>query len=118
MRELFEMLLGATNVRRVTDVIETFAMNHRISWRAVGDRENNLATINLGTDPAAGLIERITNAIDAVLERVWNEMGRPTNIRSPREAFESWFGIQDGRLENVADTGQNWQRQLFLRRYL
>ena len=41
------------------------------SW----DRENNLATINLSSDPAAGLVERVTNAIDAVLEREWVQRG-------------------------------------------
>lgn len=96
-----ERLLATTTVKGVTDLLLNLGSN--IRWRPVGGRENNLATINLGTDPAAGLVERITNAIDAVLELEWVRRGSPTNIRSPREAVETWFGIQEGRLENVTN---------------
>ena len=92
-------ILAATRVDSVTDVIQ--AVGSKVSWKPVGGRDNNLATINLGSDPAAGVTERITNAIDAVLEREWIERGEPTNIRSPREAVELWFGIKDGKMENV-----------------
>jgi hypothetical protein len=101
MNDVFAHLLNATTVRRVIDLVIDIEKDHRVLWRPVGDRENNLATINLGSDPAAGLIERITNAIDAVLEKEWVQRGEPTNIRSPREASDIWFGITDGRLENI-----------------
>jgi hypothetical protein len=47
-------------------------------WRAVGDRENNFGHINIGSDPGHALIERVTNAIDAIIER---EAAR--NVRHP-----------------------------------
>jgi len=103
MTSILERLFEATTVRAVTDILATLTKECRIAWRPVGGRENNLATINLGSDPAAGLIERVTNAIDAVLEREWIEQGQPTNIRSPRAAVERWFGISEGKLENVED---------------
>jgi len=39
------------------------------SWKFVGDNESNLSTINILKDPGKGLIERITNGIDAVIEK-------------------------------------------------
>ena len=86
-------------------------MEHQ-QWRPVGDRENNLATINLGSDPAAGLIERVTNAIDAVLEREWRERGEPSNVSSPRAAVESWFDIEEGRLRNEPNWDSPTMRDL------
>ena len=103
MTDLLQTLLAATTARNVTSAIELFMDEGEVKWMPVGDRENNLATINLGSDPAAGLIERITNAIDAVLEREWHERREPSHLRSPREAVAEWFGIADGRLQNVAD---------------
>lgn len=70
-----EQLLGAKTVCQVTDIIAALTQANTVAWRPVGDRENNLATINMGSDPAGGVIERITNAIDAVLEREWAERG-------------------------------------------
>lgn len=97
----FAQLTEASSVRAVIDAIQDISAEQRVTWRAVGDNENNLATINLGTDPAAGLIERITNALDGVLEREWVERGQPTDIPSPRAAVEQWFGIPQGRLVNI-----------------
>lgn len=39
------------------------------TWRAVGDRESNFGNINIGSDPGHAFVERVTNAIDAVIER-------------------------------------------------
>ena len=60
-----------------------------------------MATINIGSDPAAGLIERVTNAIDSILERKWIELGKPNSARSPREAAEQWFDISEGKLSSI-----------------
>lgn len=102
--KLLESTLGATKVRDVTQLIEGVSEGRRIAWKPVGDNDNNLATINLGSDPAAGVIERITNAFDAVLEMEWNERGQPSNLASPRSAVAQWFGLKDGKLVNIEDT--------------
>ena len=54
MGELFQDLLQATSVQDVTNLIQMFTETNEVGWRPVGARENNLATINLGSDPAAG----------------------------------------------------------------
>jgi len=92
-------LLEATKVKDLVEIIaEIQDSGTRIGWRSVGGIDNNLAIINLGSDPAGGVIERVTNAIDAVLEDEWNEKGQPSNIASPRTAAEKWFGIGEGKL--------------------
>jgi len=92
-------LLALTKVSDLIEFQNTLSADgQRMSWRPVGDNDNNLATINMSSDPAGGVIERITNALDAVLEREWIQRGEPTNVSSPRAAVEDWFGIPDGRL--------------------
>jgi hypothetical protein len=100
---LYERLLVASKVREVTDLIEEIGEERRIAWKPVGDNDNNLAIINLGSDPAGGVVERITNAFDAVMELEWNERGQPSHLVSPRSAVEQWFGIRDGKLASVDD---------------
>lgn len=100
---LLRQILAATKVTEITPIIEAFQDEFTVHWNAVGGNENNLATVNLGSDPAAGLVERITNAIDAVLERTWLEKGSPSHLLSPRSAVAGWFQIPDGHLYNIED---------------
>ncbi len=76
-------------------------------WRPVGDNEANYGLINIGSDPGHALIERVTNAIDAVVEREALRRiakGRPGPVPpSPREAVDAWFGIPGGRVANLGD---------------
>lgn len=103
MEKIFEQLQQANTAKEVTDILEVLTENHDIQWKPVGGRGNNQSTINMGTDPAAGLIERITNSIDAVLDLEWYKQGCPEDIDNPRLAAEKWFNLQEGRLRNVTD---------------
>lgn len=110
MKQIFEQLLNANTAREITDILEVLTEDFEIKWLPVGGRGNNQSTINMGTDPAAGLVERITNSIDAVLDLEWHEQGCPTDIDNPRLAAQKWFGIQDGKLRNIKDaSGKNIQ---------
>ncbi len=63
---------------------------HQFQWHAFGNNASNLSTIGLGTKPGRSLTERITNAVDAVLEdRLPPGIIPPP---SPRAAAQSWFG--------------------------
>jgi hypothetical protein len=95
-KQLFEV----TKVSQLTSLINDLADEETIKWRPVGGNDNNLAIIGIGSDPAAGVVERGTNAIDSVLELEWMTRGEPTNITSPRMATEKWFGIKGGKLSN------------------
>ena len=101
MKKVFEQLLKANTAREVTDILIDLTDNYEISWIPVGGRGNNQSTINMGTDPAAGLVERITNSIDAVLDLEWYHQGCPNYIESPRVAVQKWFGLPEGKLRNI-----------------
>ena len=100
MEEIFKELITAYTPKEVTNIIKKIGTN-KILWENVGKRRNNLATINIGTDPAGGVTERITNAIDAVLELEWKVQNEPEGFRTPRRAIESWYGIEDGKISNI-----------------
>ena len=100
MNELFSDLIEAHKPDQVRKLIQKIGTS-KIRWENVGNRRNNLATINIGTDPASGVTERITNAIDAVLEKEWRLQGEQNGFRSPRGASEAWFDIAEGKLSKI-----------------
>jgi hypothetical protein len=104
MDTIFNKLHKAKKVNKVIDVIREIQKEYDIEWVPVGGRENNLPTINMNSDPASSLVERITNAIDSIFERKWFELGKPNEIKSPREAAEKWFNIKEGTLSNHEKT--------------
>lgn len=103
MDSILPKILSAGSVANITDIIEEINNAYDTRWLPVGGRNNNLATINIGTDPAAGLTERITNAIDATLEKEWIINGKPQAVNNPRSAAEDWFKIPGGRLSKVTN---------------
>lgn len=82
-------------------LVRQLEQSHRYGWRPVGDRENNYGIINLGSDPGYALIERVTNAIDAVIELEAERHPGRYGPRSPRDAVQQWFGIPGGRVVNA-----------------
>lgn len=63
-----------------------------VTWRPVGDRPNNIGTIRVASDPALALVERITNAMDAMLE-MGKAMHPDDDPISPRAAALQWYGV-------------------------
>jgi hypothetical protein len=100
-RALFDALLAATGSGEMRNILvglgdsDAATLNtpfgkHRLVWRPFGGKESNLSTIGLGTKPGRSLTERITNAIDAILEeRITAGVNPPI---SPRRAANAWFG--------------------------
>lgn len=67
---------------------EPFGSGYR--WHAFGNTASNLSTIGIATKPGRSLAERLTNAIDAILED-----RAPAGVElpySPRVAAQQWFG--------------------------
>jgi hypothetical protein len=65
----------------------------RIKLIPLGNRENNRGQVEIGTDPGKGIVERITNGIDAVLELEHDRHNGRPECRSPREAAVSWLNV-------------------------
>lgn len=63
------------------------------SWVPLGGRRNNRGTVEVSSDPGRAVIERITNAIDAVLESEFVRHSGQPDCRSPHEAAEAWLGV-------------------------
>jgi hypothetical protein len=100
-RELLDALLESTSAIKVTEILNELGDRNdlkldekfghlRLKWHAFGDSESNISTINLATKPVRSLVERITNAMDALLEKASAiETSRPP---SSQEAAKEWFG--------------------------
>ncbi len=104
-QELLIQLCSSTTLTAARETVRALERQHSYTWRAVGDNEANYGLINIGSDPGVALIERVTNAIDAVIEReaVRRLVGNGSQVRpaTPREAVESWFGVAGGRVANL-----------------
>ena len=73
-------------------------------WRSLGDRVANASNIHVLTESGPGIVERITNGIDAMLELKHRDVGSPVpGPTSPRSASEQWFGIIGGTLNRDKD---------------
>lgn len=73
-----------------------------LKQRPVGDRPNNSGTIRVGSDPALGVVERIVNGMDALLD-LGHEEHRKDRPTSPRQGAELWFGVPKNGLADMSD---------------
>jgi hypothetical protein len=105
-QELLTQLSKATDLTTATKLVRDLERQFLYTWRPVGDNEANYGLINIGSDPRNALIERVTNALDGVIEReALRQMGkrRGTVPASPREAVELWFRVSGGRVASLGD---------------
>ena len=98
--QLLSRLLSAVRPTQVSDILADIGdrsdigldepFGHGYRWHAFGNNMSNLSTIGIATKPGRSLAERLTNAIDAILED-----RAPTGVElpdSPRLAVQQWFG--------------------------
>jgi hypothetical protein len=97
--QLAERLLEASTVSDVEQIIAAIP-NKR--WEPFGGKRGNWAQINAVSEPSDAIVERVTNAFDALLERDVELTGNRT-FSSPRQAVETLFGIPGGRIANLTD---------------
>lgn len=73
------------------------------AWVPLGGKEGNYGLVNIGSDPGLAFVERVTNALDAVLERRAAQADPVllAVLDSPRDAARELFDIPDGRLSNL-----------------
>ena len=101
LNEVLSALLGTTYENDVRQIllglgdhpeaaIDQEFGKFKLCWHPFGNNASNISTVNLGTKPGRSLTERLTNAIDALLEdRVAPGVVTP---RSARDAAKQWFG--------------------------
>lgn len=127
-RNFLDSLLTATKIEQVSAAIAAARGDDSVKVVPFGRRENNRGAIEVATDPARSLIERVTNAHDALLEHEHSRHKGVPVCRSPREAAEAWLEVpMKGGLsaltpkqrQNLAgdtvlrlDPGEGWQSRI------
>jgi hypothetical protein len=102
LQQLFQSLIRANRPQEVAEILDGIGDSNELGldeelgdsglmWHPVGDDPGNLSAINLATKPGRSLTERITNAIDALLEQRAHKATAPLP-KNPREAARKWFG--------------------------
>lgn len=93
-RQLLDAALAATNVQTLEAALNAFtAAKPNAKFEPVGRRPNNRGAIEVASDAGRSLIERVTNAHDAILELEHeNHSGKPV-CKSPREAASAWLAV-------------------------
>ena len=104
MRTSLEQLLNfdklnSAVVKKVIEELEAIDCK----WRDVGDIELNTARMNIVADPDSTIVERITNGMDAIVDRKILSDSDIAKVESPREAAAKILGIKDGYLCNLTD---------------
>ena len=91
--EIFNFLTNAVDIATFEDALNGLISGIQPVWLPVGGRDNNAGTIEASSDPGRAIVERITNAIDAVLELEHAQRRGYPAANSPKEAAMSWLGI-------------------------
>ncbi len=74
-------------------------LGSRIEWVPLGNNPGNYGIIRMGAEPHDGITERITNAMDAMIELEVERRPELKRIVNPRAAVEGAFGFREGNLK-------------------
>jgi len=100
LESVFWELLNSCNRNQIENIIQQLE-GLGAKWRPFGDREMNISTIRISSDPLSSLAERITNAIDATIELYAEKNPTVKNVTSPRIFVEKTFNIPKGSLAEL-----------------
>ena len=107
--DLFYKLVRAEGEDEVERILKMagYSLEHEDAWRPLGDFENNFATVaNQQTEATAAAVEKIINAIDGMpMSECYRRGIDPEGPKAPKtmqEAVEKFFGVRDGRLDNLS----------------
>lgn len=99
------LVKGLWNARTQKDIDDCLKiasdLNGGLGYRPLGDRANNAGTVEIPADPTLSSVERITNAIDSIIElEVARKKIIPTN---PHDAARKLLGIPNGGIKEMSD---------------
>ena len=104
---LVAQLLSAVTPDQLQALLSDASTHGIDGQRDLGDRDNNAGTVQLASNPYSALIERATNALDAMLELEAHRHGfhdidsTPGAPLSPREAATAWYGVPKTGLNDL-----------------
>ncbi len=99
-RKLATLLINGRKKSDVEEIIGLATKMYGVSWRALGDRPNNIGTVGIGSEPGLAIVERVTNMFDAMLE-LGHALNPGTKASSPREAASEYYGIPKMGLADI-----------------
>ena len=93
-------------LQRITTAAEVEELLDResLAWQPLGNQENNVRIVSSGSSPAQALAERMTNGIDAVIERAVTEGTIPSGLTSPREAVRALYDLDGDEYSSRSTT--------------
>lgn len=97
----FHELLGARTPWDVEQVLNH--LGKEIDWVPLGNNPANYGLITTGSDAYNGITERITNAMDAMVELEVELRPELKKCATPRAAVEAIYGLKDGNLRGTRD---------------
>src|SRR5436309_3424009 len=100
--ELFHRILAARTPEQLLGLIRELE-GEGYRWVPVGGEQTNARSIDLASESSRPVVERITNAIDALLEHRRMVDREGTSPRSPREGLQRWFGALDGHISSLTE---------------
>ena len=111
---IFYELLQAEREEHVEDILKNHGLlvEDEALWRPYGDLRNNIPTIGSQQNMAMpAFVEKIINSVDAMLMLECQKKGIPLegDTKTPEtmpEAVAAFFGISQGRLENITAKGR------------
>ena len=105
-RALLELLEAASikDARRAVAALE----RDGYEWTPLGGKEGNFGLVNIGSDPGFAFVERITNALDAVIDEAASHAPAAlvAELDSPRAAVAALFDIPQGRVVHCSAHAQ------------
>lgn len=98
--DFLNALRNAITTQSVEKLLLGYMEAHRsdLGMRTIGGKDNNRGIIEVSGDPGRSLIERLTNGIDAILEKEFESHQGTPECRSPKEAALAWLNIPQSGL--------------------
>ena len=114
-KKLLLDLYNATSSEDVYRVVMDYGIDSPDYWHPYGDNPNNAGTFeNQQSSPENALVEKITNSIDAILMKECYIRGinpkakdEPNVPQDMSKAVEAFYGVRDGKWENVSESERN-----------
>jgi hypothetical protein len=101
--EALQALLGASTLAEAREAVRALTRGGAFAWRPLGDKEGNFGLVNIGSEPGLAFVERVTNALDAVVDLAAAAVAPEVraDLESPRDAPRRLFAIPEGRLTHL-----------------
>ncbi|EQD64142.1 hypothetical protein B1B_06700, partial [mine drainage metagenome] len=99
--DAFQSLIVAHTTWDVERILDRLGKN--LDWVPLGNNPENYGLITIGSDPFNGITERITNAMDAMIELEVELKPELKKCPTPRAAVEAIYGFKEGNLRDSRD---------------